>query len=104
MYTIALKMLFRDRAKYIMLISALTFASLLMTQQTSVFVGLMRWTTALLQNTQVPIWVMDPNVEQVNEVKSLRDTDLFRVRSIPGVAWAVPFSSNIQQARLFDGH
>lgn len=104
MYSIAFKMLLRDRAKYIMLISALTFAALLMTQQSSVFVGLMRWTTALLQNTQAPIWVMDPNVEQVNEVKMLRNTDLLRVRSIPGVAWAVPFYSSIQQARLFDGH
>lgn len=97
-------MLFRDRAKYIMLISALTFAALLMTQQTSVFMGLMRWTTALLQNSQAAIWVMDPNVEQVNEVKMMRDTDLLRVRSIPGVAWAVPFYSTNQQARLFNGH
>lgn len=104
MYSIAFKMLFRDRAKYIMLISALTFAALLITQQSSVFVGLMRWTTATLQNTQVPIWVMDPNVQQVNEVKSMRNTDLLRVRSVPGVAWAVPFNSSIQQARLFNGH
>jgi putative ABC transport system permease protein len=103
MYSVALKMLLRDRAKYIMLISALTFAALLITQQSSVFVGLMRWTTALLQNTQAPIWVMDPHVEQVNEVKMMRTTDLFRVRSVPGVAWAVPFYSSIQQARLFNG-
>jgi putative ABC transport system permease protein len=103
MYSIAFKMLLRDRAKYIMLISALTFAALLITQQSSVFVGLMRWSTATLQNTQVPIWVMDPNVQQVNEVKPMRNTDLLRVRSVPGVAWAVPFYSSIQQARLFNG-
>lgn len=104
MYSIAFKMLFRDRAKYMMLISALAFATLLMTQQTSVFVGLMRWTTAILQNTQAQIWIMDPYVEQVNEVKMMRDTDLLRVRSITGVAWAVPFYSSNQQARLFNGH
>ena len=104
MYSIAFKMLLRDRAKYIMLVSTLAFAALLMTQQNSIFVGLMRWTTAVLQNTQVPIWVMDSNVEQVNEVKPLRNTDLLRVRSVPGVAWAVPFYSSIQQARLSNGH
>jgi putative ABC transport system permease protein len=104
MYSIAFKMLFRDRAKYLMLISALAFAALLMTQQSSVFVGLMRWSTAMLQNTQAPIWVMDPNVQQVNEVKPMRNTDLLRVRSVPGVAWAVPFYSSTQQARLFNGH
>lgn len=103
MYRIALKMLFGDRAKYIMLISALSFASLLMTQQSSVFSGLMLWTTATLRNTSAPVWVMDPKVEQVNEVKPLRDTDLLRVRSVSGVAWAIPFYFSIEQARLFDG-
>ncbi len=103
MYLIAIKMLIGDRAKYLMLISALSFATLLMTQQTAVFVGLMRWTTATLRNTNVPIWVVDPNVEQVNEVKPMRDTDLSRVRSVSGVAWALPFYFSLQQARLYDG-
>jgi len=104
MYTIALKMLFGDKAKYFMLISVLSFASLLMTQQSSVFMGLMRWTTATLRNTNMPVWVMDPKVEQVNEVKPMRDTDLARVRSVNGVAFAVPFYFSIQQARLYNGH
>lgn len=103
MYTIALKMLFGDRLKYLMLVSAIAFSSLLMAQQSSVFTGLMLWTTATLQNTNVPIWVMDTNVEQVNEVRPLVDTDLSRVRSVPGVSWAVPFYFSIQQARLYDG-
>lgn len=103
MYYIAIKMLIGDRAKYIMLICALTFAALLMTQQTGVFLGLMRWTTAMIRNTNVPIWVVDANVEQVNEIKPLRDTDLARVRSVPGVAWALPFYFTLQQARLYDG-
>ena len=103
MYHIALKILLRDRAKYLMLISALTFATLLMAQQSSVFMGLMRWTTAILVNTQAPIWVMDPKVEQVNETKLMRNIDLLRVRSVQGVAWAVPFYVSVQQARLFNG-
>lgn len=104
MYYIALRMLLGDRAKYIMLISALSFATLLITQQTGVFNGLMLWTTATLRNTDVPVWVMDPMVEQVNEVKPMRDTDLARVRSVDGVEWAVPFYFSLQQARLYDGH
>lgn len=103
MYYIALKMLFGDKAKYFMLVCALAFTSLLMTQQSSVFIGLMRWTTATLRNTDMPLWVMDPAVEQVNEVKPMRDTDLARVRSVTGVAWAVPFYFSLQQARLYDG-
>ncbi len=104
MYTIALKMLFGDRTRYLMLISSLAFCSLLMNQQSSVFSGLMLWTTATIQNTHAPIWVMDPKVEQVNESKPMRDTDLSRVRSVKGVSWAVPFYVSNQQARLPDGN
>lgn len=104
MIEIALKMLVGDRAKFLMLVSALSFASLLMTQQSGVFCGLMRWTTATIRNTRVPIWVVDQKVEQANEIKPLRDTDLARVRSVPGVAWAVPLYQSIQQARFADGN
>lgn len=103
MYDIAIKMLMGDRAKFLMLISALTIASLLMTQQVAVFLGIMRWTTATLRNTQIKVWVVDPKVEQVNEIKPMRDTDVARVRSVDGVKWAVPLYQSIQQARLYDG-
>lgn len=104
MYDIALKMLFGDRTRYFMLVSALAFCSLLMNQQSSIFSGLMLWTTASIRNTHASIWVMDPKVEQVNESKPMRDTDLTRVRSVAGVAWAVPFYTSNQQARLEDGN
>ncbi len=103
MLRLALKMLYGDRAKFVMLLGGLTFCALLMTQQTSVFLGLMRWTTATLRNIQVPIWVCDVKVEQVNEVVALRDIEVDRVRSVPGVEWAVPLYWGIQQARLNDG-
>ncbi|MFM8230758.1 MAG: ABC transporter permease [Chthoniobacterales bacterium] len=103
MLRIALLMLFRDRAKYAMLISGLTFCSLLMSQQAGVFCGIMMWTTATLRNISSPVWVVDAKVQQVNEVISLRDIDVQRVRSLPGVAWAVPLFWGIVQARLPDG-
>lgn len=100
---IALKMLFGDRGKYLMLVSGIAFSSLLMTQQASVFCGLIRWTTANVRNMRSPVWVVDPKVEQANEIKPMRDTDLDRVRSVDGVRWAVPLFVAIQQARLADG-
>ena len=104
MYHLALKMLIGDRAKYIMLIGGLTFASLLMTQQCGVFFGLLSWTTSHLRNMRAAIWVVDPKVEQVNEVKPMRDTDVNRVRSVAGVAWAVPLFCSVQQSKLNDGN
>jgi putative ABC transport system permease protein len=103
MLRIALLMLFRDRAKYVMLVGGLTFCSLLMTQQTSVFCGIMLWTTATVRNIDAKVWVFDAKVEQVNEVIPLREIEVTRVRSVPGVEWAVPLYLGIEQARLSDG-
>jgi putative ABC transport system permease protein len=104
MYHIALKMLIGDRGKYAMLIGGLTFAALLMTQQSAVFFGLLMWTTSHLRNMPAKIWVVDPKVEQVNELKAMRETDVSRVRSVTGVAWAVPMYCSIHVSKLTDGN
>ena len=96
-------MLYGDRAKYAMLICGLTFCSLLIVQQSSVFCGLMMWTTATMRNIGAPIWVADAKVEQANEIVPMRDVEVTRVRSVEGVDWAVPLYWGIIQARLRDG-
>jgi putative ABC transport system permease protein len=96
-------MLYGDRAKYAMLVCGLTFCSLLMTQQSSVFCGLMLLTVGTLKNIQAPVWVTDAKVEQVNETIGMRDIEVSRVRSVPGVEWAVPLYWGIVQARMANG-
>jgi putative ABC transport system permease protein len=96
-------MLLGDRAKYIMLISGLTFASLLMTEQAGIFCGIMQWTGSTLDNVNAPIWVVDPMVEQVNDTEAMRDTDVNRVRSVEGIAWAAPFYQGNLRTRMRDG-
>ncbi len=104
MNRIALQMLFGDTSKFVAMIVGITFAALIMTQQPSIFVGLMTRTFAFIEDISLPdIWVMDPSVEFVEENKPLKDTDLQRVRGIEGVAWAVPLYSGIQTVRLPDG-
>ncbi len=103
MIGLALKMLFGDTAKYLMLVAGLFFATFLIVQQASVFCGLMRWTTATLKNVGAPIFVVEERVEQVNETNPMRDTDVARVRSVPAVRWAMPLYSGIQRVRLTDG-
>jgi len=103
MYRIGLKILMGDRAKYAMLIGAIAFATLLMVQQAGIFTGIMDWTASIINTTQASIWVIDSKVEDVNQPFALRDTDLGRVRSVSGVAWAVPLYQTVQQVRLKDG-
>lgn len=92
MLEIAIRMLRGDKAKYFGLIFGIAFASLLISQQVSIFVSIMARTANQVTDVkEADIWVMDPRVNYIDEVEPLRDADLYRVRSVDGVKWAVPF-------------
>ena len=104
MYLVAIKMLVGDRAKYLGILMGLTFASLLMTQQLAIFIGLMTRTYGAITDLSQPdVWVMDPKVQFIDDTKPLQDTVLYRVRGIAGVRWAVPLYKGIISARLENG-
>jgi putative ABC transport system permease protein len=87
---IAIKMLTGDRAKYLGIVAGVTFAALLIAQQASIAIGLLLRTTSHIQDmADADIWVMDPNVQFIDEFKPLTENDLYRVQGVPGVAWAV---------------
>ena len=98
-------MLVGDRGKYLGIIMGLTFASLLITQQSSIFTGLMTRTYGAITDLSQPdIWVMDPKVLFIDDIKPLQDTELYRVRGVEGVEWAVPLYKGLLKARLGDGN
>jgi putative ABC transport system permease protein len=97
-------MLTGDRVKYLGILFGVAFATLLMAEQMSLFVGVMLRTTSQIRDVQeADVWVMDPRVQHVDEIKPLPDLDLQRVRGVPGVAWAVPFYKGLVQAHLEAG-
>jgi putative ABC transport system permease protein len=93
---VALRMLTGDRAKYFGLVFAIAFCTFLLENQTSIFAGILKRTASqILDVTDAEVWVMDPQTEYWEQTKALKDTDLTRVRGVPGVGWAV---------RLFKGN
>jgi len=104
MLWIAWKMLIGNRVKYLGIVFGVVFAALLIAQQASIFCGLMSLTISQIRDVEGPgIWVMDAHVQFVDDVKPLADTELFRVKGVPGVEWAVPFYKGIARARLEEG-
>lgn len=104
MYYIALKMLMGDRGKYLGIVMGLTFASLIMTQQPAIFTGLMARSFSFVSDVGLPdIWVMDPKVQFIDDIKPLLDTQLYRVRGVEGIEWAMPLYKGLIKARLADG-
>jgi putative ABC transport system permease protein len=98
-------MLTGDRGKYFGIVFGVAFAALLMAQQTSIFLGLLRNTISQVRDVEgADIWVMDPNVQFVDDVKPLSDEELHRVRGVEGVAWAVRFYKGLARGRFEDGN
>jgi putative ABC transport system permease protein len=101
---VALKMLTGDRAKYLGLIFAIAFSSFLIAHQASIFAGIMDRTRSQIQDvSDADVWVMDRNTEYFDEVNALTDDDLYRVRGVAGVKWAVPLFRGQPRAKTLDG-
>jgi putative ABC transport system permease protein len=103
MYLSAIAMLVGDRGKFLALVSALAFATLLISQQAGTFLGVMASTYGFISDCeQVPIWVVDPQAKAVI-APVMPDREVQRVRAVPGVSWAVPYAKDFRVATLADG-
>jgi putative ABC transport system permease protein len=76
-----------------------------MSRQVSIFMGIMKRTASqILDVRDADIWVMDDKVRFIDEAPGLPDTEVERVRRVPGVAWAVRLYKGQVRARLDDGN
>jgi len=101
---VAWQMLTGDRAKYWGTIFGIAFGTLLISQQTALFMGLMRRTASQIDGVrEATIWVMDPEVQNTDEILPLSETDVYRVRGVPGVSWAVRYYKGLARAKVSDG-
>jgi putative ABC transport system permease protein len=102
---IALKMLTGDRNKFLGIVFGVMFASLLIAHQLSIFTGIMRRTTSQIIDVREPdVWVMDAKARYFEETNPLLETDITRVRGVPGVSWAVRLYKGNLRARMADGN
>ena len=104
MLWLALRILTGDLAKYLGMIFGISFASLLIAQQASIFCGLMSFTASQINDIRgASLWVMDENVRFIDDVKPMSENELLRVRGVSGVHWAVRLYKGLARARLDDG-
>jgi putative ABC transport system permease protein len=98
-------MLFGNRGKYFAILFGITFACMLMVQQLSLFFGLMRNTASQIRDMPgADVWVMDPTVQFVDDLKPLSDNDVYRVRGVPGVLWAVRLYKGQARTQFREGY
>jgi putative ABC transport system permease protein len=101
---LAIRMLTGDRVKFFGLIFGVTFATFLMSQQVSVFIGIVgRSASQIVDVRDADIWVMDPRVRHFDEAPGLPAGAVNRVRGVAGVQWAVRFYKGQVLARIEKG-
>lgn len=91
MILVALKMLIGNKASCIGVIFGVFLATLLISQQSAIFLGLVSRSYRLVTDVPAPtIWIMDPATESDDRVRTMPEGYLDMVRSIPEVEWAFP--------------
>lgn len=93
MITLALKMLIGNRASCIGVIFGVFLATLLISQQSAIFLGLVSRSYRMVTDISGPnIWVVDPVTESDEKVRAMPLGYLDIVRSMPNIEWAVPIN------------
>lgn len=93
MISLAVKMLIGNRASCIGVIFGVFLATLLISQQSAIFLGIVSRSYRFLTDIPIPnIWVMDPATESEDRLRGMPGGYLDVVRSVPGVEWGVPIS------------
>lgn len=93
MISLAIKMLIGNKASCIGVIFGIFLATLLISQQSAIFLGLISRSYRTITDIPAPnIWVVDPATESDDKLRAIPSGKLDLVRSIPGVEWAVPIN------------
>lgn len=93
MMTLAIKMLIGNKASCLGVIFGIFLATLLISQQSAIFLGLVSRSYRLVSDIPLPnIWVIDPSTESDEKVRGMPEGSLDIVRGIPGIQWAVPIN------------
>src|ERR1700734_3201648 len=93
MLSLALKMLIGNRASCIGVIFGIFLATLLISQQSAIFLGLVARSYRLVTDLPAPnIWIIDPVTESDEKVREMPVGYLDIVRSIPNIEWAAPIN------------
>lgn len=101
---LALTMLTADRTKFLALVFAVASSVFLISQQVSIFNGLMNRTTSQIKDVASSlVWVMHPQTIYVDEIKPMNDAELARVRGVEGVDWAVRLYKGLARVSADNG-
>jgi putative ABC transport system permease protein len=88
MVSLARKNLLHDRLRFVITVSGVAFAVTLVLVQVGLFMGLLGKATVTIENASANIWVTSRETPNVDFAHTFPETNVLRVRGMPGVARA----------------
>ncbi len=88
MVDLGLKTLLHDKVRLLITVSGVAFAVTLVLVQVGLFVGLLDNSTITIRKLSADLWVTSKNAPNLDFVHQFPESNLYRARSVPGVARA----------------
>jgi putative ABC transport system permease protein len=103
MVDLGLKTLLYDKVRFVITTSGVAFAVTLVLVQVGLFVGLLDNSTITIRKLDADLWVTSKNSPNLDFVHQFPETNLYRVRSLPGVERADNLILSFMQVALPSG-
>jgi len=88
MVSIARKNLFHDKVRFAVAVAGITFAVVLITIQTGVYLAFLANASVLIDHTEADLWVTAHGLENFDFGRPFSEKKLYEVEEVPGVLWA----------------
>src|ERR1700689_4925453 len=85
---LALKTLLYDKTRFAITIAGVAFAVTLVLVQVGLFFGLLDNATITIDHMPADLWVTPHNTPNIDFAQTFAETNVYRVRSVPGIARA----------------
>ena len=103
MVDLGLKTLLHDKIRFLITVSGVAFAVTLVLVQVGLFVGLLDNSTITIRKLDADLWITSKNSPNLDFVHQFPDSNLYRARSVPGVARADNLILSFMQVSLPSG-
>lgn len=103
MVDLGLKTLLHDKVRFLITVSGVAFAVTLVLVQVGLFVGLLDNSTITIRKLDAELWITSKNSPNLDFVHQFPESNLYRARSVPGVARADNLILSFMQVSLPTG-
>lgn len=103
MIDLAWKMLFFDKVRFAITISGVAFAVMLVLVQTGLFGGLLHNATVTIEHMDADLWITSRNSPNLDFVHQFSESNVERVRAVPGIERADNLILSFMQVSLPTG-